>query len=84
MMSNMNVTVAGVRVHVQQILNYATNERKRGFVETVELQVSLTKYGVHRDKRFSGVLKLPSAPRPRMDIWSGPSLPQSNLMGLKS
>jgi len=29
------VTVAGVRAQVQQLLDYANNERKRNFIETV-------------------------------------------------
>jgi len=42
--------------------------KKRKFVETVELQVGLKDYDTQRDKRFSGVVKLPHVPRPRMKI----------------
>ena len=33
------ITVAGVRTNVQSLLEYSTNEKKRNFLETVELQV---------------------------------------------
>lgn len=42
--------------------------KKRGFVETIELQVALKNYDPNRDKRFSGTFKLPTVPRPNMKI----------------
>lgn len=33
------ITVAGVRQNVQQLLDYSNNEKKRNFLETVELQI---------------------------------------------
>lgn len=33
------ITVAGVRTNVQGLLDYSLNEKKRNFLETVELQV---------------------------------------------
>jgi ribosomal protein L1 len=33
------VSVADVRQNVQQLLNYSLNEKKRNFLETVELQI---------------------------------------------
>lgn len=42
--------------------------KKRGFVETIELQVALKNYDPSRDKRFSGTFKLPTVPRPNMKI----------------
>jgi large subunit ribosomal protein L10Ae len=63
------ITVAGVRTNVQQLLNYSQNEKKRNFLETVELQIGLKNYDPQRDKRFSGTIKLPSVPRPGMAIW---------------
>merc|ERR1711964_260377 len=62
------ITVAGVRQNVQQLLDYSLNEKKRNFVETVELQIGLKNYDPQRDKRFSGTIKLPHVPRPRMSI----------------
>merc|ERR1712166_1704593 len=41
---------------------------KRNFVETIELQIGLKNYDPQRDKRFSGTVKLPHVPRPRMSI----------------
>lgn len=60
---------AGVRQNVEQLLNYSQNEKKRNFLETVELQIGLKNYDPQRDKRFSGTIKLPSVPRPNMSIW---------------
>lgn len=78
------ITVAGVRTNVQSLLDYSLNEKKRNFLETVELQVKnhcwlasptdlwkigLKNYDPQRDKRFSGTVKLPRVPRPGMSIW---------------
>jgi len=46
----------------------ASEEKKRKFLETVELQIALKDYDVQRDKRFSGQVKLPNLPRPRMKV----------------
>ncbi|KAJ6013626.1 hypothetical protein N7540_008217 [Penicillium herquei] len=62
------ITVAGVRENVQAVLDYSLNEKKRNFLETVELQIGLKNYDPQRDKRFSGTIKLPSIPRPNMSI----------------
>jgi len=62
------ITVAGVRQNVQQLLDYSQNEKKRNFLETVELQIGLKNYDPQRDKRFSGTIKLPSIPRPGMSV----------------
>merc|ERR1711957_774167 len=43
-------------------------EKKRKFLETVELQIGLKDYDCQRDKRFAGTIKLPHVPRPRMKI----------------
>ena len=63
------ITVAGVRQEVNSLLNYSLNEKKRNFLETVELQIGLKNYDPQRDKRFSGTIKLPTIPRPGMSIW---------------
>jgi large subunit ribosomal protein L10Ae len=52
---------------IQTILE-SSQEKPRKFVETVELQVGLKDYDTQRDKRFSGTVKLPHVPRPRMKI----------------
>ncbi|QKX55899.1 uncharacterized protein TRUGW13939_02998 [Talaromyces rugulosus] len=59
---------AGVRQNVQQLLEYSQNEKKRNFLETVELQIGLKNYDPQRDKRFSGTIRLPNVPRPGMTI----------------
>merc|ERR1712046_152651 len=43
-------------------------DKKRKFVETIELQIALKDYDTQRDKRFSGTVKLPHVPRMRMKI----------------
>ncbi len=58
-----------MRTNVQQLLDYSLNEKKRNFLETVELQIGLKNYDPQRDKRFSGTVKLPRVPRPGMAIW---------------
>lgn len=58
-----------MRQNVQQLLEYSLNEKKRNFLETVELQIGLKNYDPQRDKRFSGTIKLPNLPRPGMSIW---------------
>mmetsp|Transcript_15877 Transcript_15877/g.62034 ORF Transcript_15877/g.62034 Transcript_15877/m.62034 type:complete len:219 (+) Transcript_15877:39-695(+) len=51
---------------VAAVLKYATETKKRGFVETVELQIGLKNYDPQRDKRFSGTIRLPKPCKPRM------------------
>ncbi|KAM0843203.1 hypothetical protein ACQ4PT_057847 [Festuca glaucescens] len=43
-------------------------EKKRKFTETVELQIGLKNYDPQKDKRFSGSVKLPHIPRPKMRV----------------
>merc|ERR1719413_92076 len=50
---------------VQAVLSAAT-DKKRKFTETVDLQIGLKNYDPQKDKRFSGTVKLPFLPRPRM------------------
>jgi len=62
---------------VEDILTYSVGDsitrggeevkgKKRNFVETVEVQVTLKNYDPQRDKRFSGTFRLPSIPRPNL------------------
>jgi len=62
------ISVAGVRGNVADVLKFSLEEKKRNFLETVELQIGLKNYDTSRDKRFSGTIKLPSVPRPNMSI----------------
>ncbi|KAL6005259.1 60S ribosomal protein L10A [Asimina triloba] len=45
-----------------------TKEKKRNFTETIELQIGLKNYDPQKDKRFSGSVKLPHIPRPKMKV----------------
>lgn len=40
--------------------------KKRNFVETIEIQITLKNYDPVRDKRFSGTFRLPTIPRPNL------------------
>lgn len=42
--------------------------KKRKFVESIELQVTLKNYDPLRDKRFSGTFRLPVIPRPNSNV----------------
>jgi len=53
---------------VREILRFSTEEKKRGFVETIELQISLKNYDPVKDKRFSGAFRLPHLPRPKYRV----------------
>ncbi|KAH8555742.1 60S ribosomal protein L1-B [Umbelopsis sp. PMI_123] len=61
------VSVSAVRESVRTVLAQS-EEKKRNFVETIELQVGLKNYDPQRDKRFSGTIKLPNVPRPKMTV----------------
>ena len=45
-----------------------SKEKDRKFSETIELQIGLKNYDPQKDKRFSGTVKLPFIPRPKMKI----------------
>lgn len=45
-----------------------SKEKNRKFVETIELQIGLKNYDPQKDKRFSGSVKLPHIPRPKMKL----------------
>lgn len=46
---------AGVRTNVQGLLSYSLEEKKRNFLETVELQIGLKNYDPQRDSQASKV-----------------------------
>ncbi|KAL2903173.1 60S ribosomal protein L10a [Bienertia sinuspersici] len=56
-----------VREAISGIVNDA-KEKNRKFTETVELQIGLKNYDPQKDKRFSGSVKLPHIPRPKMKV----------------
>ncbi len=56
-----------MRKAIEQVLAGA-EEKKREFVETVELQIGLKNYDPQKDKRFAGNIKLPHIPRPKMRV----------------
>jgi len=64
-MSKLNID--GLKKAIVSVIE-GSQERKRKFLETVELQIALKDYDVQRDKRFAGTVKLPHVPRPRMKV----------------
>jgi len=56
-----------LRSNIAAILK-ASQEKKRGFVETVELQIGLKNYDPQKDKRFSGSVKLPHVTKAKYSI----------------
>ncbi|RZF35221.1 hypothetical protein LSTR_LSTR015863 [Laodelphax striatellus] len=52
---------------VNGVLNHS-KKKKRGFLETVEIQIGLKNYDPQKDKRFSGTVKLKHIPRPKMQV----------------
>merc|ERR1712072_1570905 len=46
----------------------ASKEKKRKFLETIELQIVLKNYDTNKDKRFAGSIKLPNIPRPNLSV----------------
>lgn len=46
----------------------AKQGKKRNFVETIDLQITLKNYDPRRDKRFAGTFKLPHVPRPNLKV----------------
>jgi len=56
-----------LRECVENIIKSA-QDRKRGFKETIELQIGLKNYDPQKDKRFSGTIKLPSIPRDKYAV----------------
>jgi large subunit ribosomal protein L10Ae len=52
---------------VEAILKHS-GEKKRNFTETIELQVALKNYDPNKDKRFSGTVRLPLAPKKKFTV----------------
>ncbi|KAM5536968.1 hypothetical protein V8D89_009297 [Ganoderma adspersum] len=67
-MSGSKLSVSSVRGSIGELLAKSNGENKRNFMETIELQIGLKNYDPQRDKRFSGAIKLPHVPRPRMSV----------------
>jgi len=65
-MSKLNVDL--LKSSIEEVLRFSNEQKKRKFVETVELQIGLKDYDTQRDKRFAGTVKLQHVPRPRMRI----------------
>mmetsp|Transcript_18766 Transcript_18766/g.27959 ORF Transcript_18766/g.27959 Transcript_18766/m.27959 type:complete len:221 (+) Transcript_18766:70-732(+) len=49
---------------IAEILKYSHETKKRGFTETLELQINLKNYDPQKDKRFSGSQRLPNPVKP--------------------
>jgi len=56
-----------LRECIKSILDNSA-EKKRKFMETIELQVVLKNYDTQKDKRFAGSIKLPNVCRPNLTV----------------
>jgi len=56
-----------LRKTIEEIVK-ASQEKKRGFTETVELQIGLKNYDPQKDKRFSGSVKLPNPTKAKFNV----------------
>ena len=45
-----------------------TTKKERKFTEAIELQIGLRDYDPEKDKRFTGSIRLPLAPKPNMTV----------------
>merc|ERR1712198_619397 len=52
---------------VNTVLKHS-QDKKRKFTETVDLQIGLKNYDPQKDKRFSGTVKLKHVPRPKFKV----------------
>ncbi|KAI8374552.1 60S ribosomal protein L1-B [Radiomyces spectabilis] len=66
-MAPCRLTGSAVREAIKNIFA-DSQEKKRNFTETIELQIGLKNYDPQRDKRFSGTIKLPNIPRPNLSV----------------
>merc|ERR1712072_1634264 len=57
-----------LREVITEVLRYSSEEKKRKFLETIELQIVLKNYDTNKDKRFAGSIKLPNIPRPNLSV----------------
>lgn len=53
---------------IAQTTRDAAGDRKRNFVETIELHICLKNHDLQKEKLFSGSVKLPHIPRPKMKL----------------
>eukprot|EP01083_Nonionella_stella_P114606 339095_1 len=68
-MSKLNPQI--LQTAIQKMLDGCMKEdgkRKRGFIESIDLQLNLKNYDTQKDKRFSGSVKLPNVARPRFKV----------------
>lgn len=52
---------------IKDTLEYS-KKHKKGFLESVELQINLKNYDPQKDKRFAGTIRLKHVPRPKMKL----------------
>lgn len=61
------IGVDNLKAAVKEVVE-GSEQKKRKFVETIELQIGLKDYDTQRDKRFAGTVRLPHIPRPQMKV----------------
>uniref|UniRef100_A0A183CHL0 60S ribosomal protein L10a n=1 Tax=Globodera pallida TaxID=36090 RepID=A0A183CHL0_GLOPA len=66
-MSGSKITRDQLNDCVAEVLQ-KSQEKKRNFRETIELQIALKNYDPQKDKRFSGTVRLKHIPRPKTKV----------------
>ncbi|KAL8094284.1 hypothetical protein AgCh_035980 [Apium graveolens] len=56
-----------LRESIAHIVKEAS-EKKRNFTEMIELHIGFKNYDPQKDKRFTGSVKLPHIPRPKIKV----------------
>ena len=75
--------MSSVRGSIKELLA-ASAEKRRNFVETIELQIGLKNYDPQRDKRFSGTVKQVGILQPRpsrnlIHLYRLPNVPRPRM-----
>ncbi len=56
-LKNSKISKESLNESIGALLKYSREEKKRKFLETVELQIALKNYDPSRDKRFAGTVR---------------------------
>jgi len=65
--SHSKISADALKEAIQAVLT-ASAAKKRGFEETIELQITMKNYDSAKEKRFTGTVRLPFIPRPRFTV----------------
>ncbi|GKA75179.1 60S ribosomal protein L10a, partial [Tanacetum coccineum] len=66
--TSIKLSSEALREAITSITTDAKEKKVRNFTETIELQIGLKNYDPQKDKRFSGTVRLPHIPRPKLKV----------------